>query len=51
MAVYITACPRNCYSTCSMKVEVENNRIVKIEPVPANKATPQGLCLKGLRAR
>ncbi|MGD8395009.1 MAG: molybdopterin-dependent oxidoreductase [Candidatus Eiseniibacteriota bacterium] len=43
-----TACPRNCYSTCSMRVEVENGRLRRLEPHPANRATPGGLCLKGL---
>jgi anaerobic selenocysteine-containing dehydrogenase len=48
MKVYSTACPRNCYSTCSFKVYVEDNKIVKIDPHPENKATPEGICLKGL---
>jgi len=45
---YITACPRNCYSTCSMKVQVENGRLRRIEALPDNLATPEGVCLKGL---
>ncbi len=48
MATYVTACPRNCYSTCSLKVEVEGQRITKVEILPLNKATPAGPCLKGL---
>lgn len=48
MRVFSTACPRNCYSTCSFNVHVENNRIVGISPQPANRATPEGICLKGL---
>ncbi|NIR46518.1 MAG: DMSO reductase, partial [Gemmatimonadetes bacterium] len=44
----LTACPRNCYSTCSMRVQVENGRIRRIEPHPENRATPGGACLKGL---
>ncbi len=48
MSVYSTACPRNCYSTCSFKVHVENNKIVNIDPHPENKSTPEGICLKGL---
>ncbi len=48
MKMYTTACPRNCYSTCSIKVHVENGRVSKIEPHPQNKATPEGACLKGL---
>ena len=48
LQTYHTACPRNCYSTCSFKVSVENNQIVDIEPQALNKATPEGPCLKGL---
>ena len=48
MTVYSTACPRNCYSSCSFKVHVEDNRIVNFDPHPANKATPEGVCIKGL---
>ena len=43
-----TACPRNCYSTCSFNVWTEDNRIVKLEPEALNRATPEGMCLKGL---
>ena len=48
MSLHSTVCPRNCYSTCSFKVHVENGRIVNMEPHPANRATPAGVCLKGL---
>ncbi len=48
MQFYNTACPRNCYSTCSFKVGVEDGRIVRIDPQPLNRATPEGPCLKGL---
>ncbi len=48
MSIFTTACPRNCYSSCSFKVHVENNKVVNIEPHPENKATPEGVCLKGL---
>ena len=48
MTFYTTACPRNCYSTCSMRVEVENGRLRRVEPHPDNLATPEGACLKGL---
>ncbi|NIU52039.1 MAG: molybdopterin-dependent oxidoreductase, partial [Gemmatimonadetes bacterium] len=41
-------CPRNCYSTCAMNVQVEDGRIRRIEPHPGNRATPGGACLKGL---
>lgn len=48
MKQFITACPRNCYSTCSFKVIVDNGRVVNVEPFSDNKATPEGICLKGL---
>jgi anaerobic selenocysteine-containing dehydrogenase len=44
----LTACPRNCYSTCAMRVTVEGGRVVRIAAAPANRATPEGPCLKGL---
>lgn len=43
-----TACPRNCYSTCSFKVKLKDQRIIGIEPQPLNAATSEGPCLKGL---
>ncbi|UCH83476.1 MAG: molybdopterin-dependent oxidoreductase [Candidatus Latescibacterota bacterium] len=48
MKKFTTGCPRNCYSTCTFEVQIENGRIRAIEPHPANKATPEGPCLKGL---
>ncbi len=48
MPSLVTACPRNCYSTCSMVVDVEDGRLRRIEPHPDNLATPEGVCLKGL---
>ena len=48
MPVFSTACPRNCYSTCSFKVHVKDGKIVNFEPHPGNRATPKGVCLKGL---
>ncbi len=48
MSVYTTACPRNCYSTCGMRVHIENGEVRRIEPHPGNRATPEGVCLKGL---
>lgn len=48
MPVFTTACPRNCYSTCSLRVHVEDGRLRRIEAHPANRATPEGACLKGL---
>lgn len=46
--LHTTACPRNCYSTCSFKVWTDDGKVVKIDPEPLNKATPEGICLKGL---
>jgi len=48
MAIFTTACPRNCYSSCSFKVHVENGKVVNIDSHAGNKATPEGVCLKGL---
>lgn len=48
MDVYTTACPRNCYSTCTFKVHVKDSKVVNIDPHPGNLATPEGICLKGL---
>ncbi len=48
MADFITACPRNCYSTCTFIVQTENNRIRRILPYRQNRATPEGPCIKGL---
>ena len=48
MEEFLTACPRNCYSTCSFRVQVENNHITKILPYSGNLATPEGPCIKGL---
>jgi anaerobic selenocysteine-containing dehydrogenase len=48
MEEFVTACPRNCYSTCSFRVQVENNRIIRILPYSGNLATPEGPCIKGL---
>ena len=48
MKEFVTACPRNCYSTCSFIVQVEKDKVVGIKPLSANKATPTGVCLKGL---
>lgn len=46
--MFKTVCPRNCYSTCSLKVYVENNKICRIESNQDNLATPKGTCLRGL---
>ncbi len=45
---FLTACPRNCYSTCAMRVTVEEGRLVRVEPAAENRATAEGPCLKGL---
>ncbi|HPS77539.1 MAG TPA: molybdopterin-dependent oxidoreductase [Thermoanaerobaculaceae bacterium] len=46
--VLTTACPRDCYSTCSLRVEIEDGQIRRIEPHPGNLATGKGVCIKGL---
>ncbi|MBI9034346.1 MAG: molybdopterin-dependent oxidoreductase [Bacteroidales bacterium] len=43
-----TACPRNCYSTCSFIVQLEEGEIKRILPESKNKAIPEGVCIKGL---
>lgn len=48
MESFLTACPRNCYSSCSFRVWTDKGRIVKIDPDPGNLAVPEGPCLKGL---
>ena len=48
MPVYTTACPRNCYSTCAVKVHVEKGRVRRLEPHEGGIATAGGPCLKGL---
>ncbi|HYN43237.1 MAG TPA: molybdopterin-dependent oxidoreductase, partial [Thermoanaerobaculia bacterium] len=48
MPTFLTACPRNCYSTCAMRVTVEEGRLVRVEAAPENLATAEGPCLKGL---
>ncbi len=48
MVWHTAACPRNCYSTCALRVEVEGGRIRAVEPDPANRATGAGVCIKGL---
>lgn len=48
MDEFITVCPRNCYSTCSFRVQVEDKKIRRILPYPRNLATPEGPCIKGL---
>ena len=48
MPSFTTACPRNCYSTCTMTVRVENGRLARIDAHAGNLATATGPCLKGL---
>lgn len=48
MPVFTSACPRNCYSTCGLRVTVEKGKITAIDAHPGNRATPEGPCLKGL---
>ena len=44
---FTTACPRNCYSTCGMRVTVEDGRLLTIRAHGDNDATSEGVCLKG----
>ncbi len=48
MPTFRTACPRDCYSTCTLQVTVENGRLVAVAGDEGNRATPDGPCLKGL---
>lgn len=48
MEIKVSACPRDCYSTCSFLISVNDGRIGLIEPHPGNRATSEGICLKGL---
>src|SRR3972149_8052398 len=48
MPTFTTACPRNCYSTCTMTVHVEGGRLTKIDAHAGNLAASDGPCLKGL---
>ena len=48
MAIFTSACPRNCYSTCSLRVEVADGRLRGLAAHPGNDATAGGPCLKGL---
>jgi len=48
MAIHTTACPRNCYSTCSLRVTVADGKVTAIDAHPGNRATAGGPCLKGL---
>lgn len=48
MSTFNTVCPRNCYSTCSFKVKVQEGKLVSILAQPLNESTPAGPCIKGL---
>ncbi|MDR3673408.1 MAG: molybdopterin-dependent oxidoreductase [Holophaga sp.] len=48
MPIYTSACPRNCYGTCSLRVTVRDGQVTALEAHPGNRATPAGPCLKGL---
>ncbi len=45
---FSTACPRNCYSTCSFKVRIKDGEVIGIDPHAGNRATSEGPCIKGL---
>ena len=42
-----TVCPRDCYDTCTLKVEVENERIVSVKGENAHPVTKGFLCPRG----
>ena len=44
----LSACPRNCYSTCGLTLRLEGGRLRAVEAAAANRATAEGPCLKGL---
>jgi anaerobic selenocysteine-containing dehydrogenase len=48
MEEFTTACPRNCYSTCTFRIRLKDKKITSILPYPGNLATPEGPCIKGL---
>ena len=45
---FTTVCPRNCFSTCGLRVSLENGKLRAIESHPGNLATSEGPCIKGL---
>jgi anaerobic selenocysteine-containing dehydrogenase len=47
ISVVTTACPLNCYSTCTLRVHLENGKIRRIEADPRNRATSNGICIRG----
>ena len=48
MPDFSTACPRNCYSSCSFKARIENGKLIAVLPHTENRATFEGPCIKGL---
>ena len=48
MPDFSTACPRNCYSSCSFKARIEDGKLIAVLPHAENKATFEGPCIKGL---
>lgn len=44
---FLSACPRNCFDTCSMVVSVKNGVIRKVAADPRNTFTGNSLCVKG----
>ncbi|MFO0752328.1 MAG: molybdopterin-dependent oxidoreductase [Thermodesulfovibrionales bacterium] len=47
MKTFVSACPRNCYDTCSQLVQVKDGVIRKVDANPMNTFTGNSLCLKG----
>ncbi|KRQ88098.1 Dimethyl sulfoxide reductase DmsA precursor [Caloramator mitchellensis] len=42
-----SGCPRDCYSGCSLILEIEDGRIKNIDGDPLNRATQGLICIKG----
>lgn len=43
-----TSCPRDCFGGCTMKLYIEDGRVVKLEGDGIDRATGGKLCSKGL---
>lgn len=43
-----TSCPRDCFGGCTMKVHIEDGKVVKLEGDNASRATDGKLCVKGM---
>lgn len=45
---YITVCPRDCFGSCSLEVNVEDDKVIAIKGSPVNDNSAGRLCVKGL---